>query len=57
VADLERMHEVRRLAREVLDAYPRIDVRANDAGAMLTSRRSCSRTCCWSGSAPRAGAP
>ena len=38
VADLARMAEVRRLAAEVLDAYPRIDVLANNAGAMFTSR-------------------
>jgi NAD(P)-dependent dehydrogenase (short-subunit alcohol dehydrogenase family) len=38
VADLARMDEVRRLAAELLDAYPRIDVLANNAGAMFTSR-------------------
>lgn len=38
VADLERMSEVRRLAAELLDRYPRIDVLANNAGAMFTSR-------------------
>jgi NAD(P)-dependent dehydrogenase (short-subunit alcohol dehydrogenase family) len=38
VADLERMGEVRRLAVELLEAYPRIDVLANNAGAMFTSR-------------------
>jgi NAD(P)-dependent dehydrogenase (short-subunit alcohol dehydrogenase family) len=38
VADLERMDEVRRLAVELLEAYPRIDVLANNAGAMFTSR-------------------
>ena len=38
VADLERMGEVRRLAAELLGAYPRIDVLANNAGAMFTSR-------------------
>src|SRR5215213_6997098 len=38
VADLERMDEVRRLAAELLEAYPRIDVLANNAGAMFTSR-------------------
>src|SRR5204862_2741891 len=38
VADLERLDEVRRLAAEALDRYPRIDVLANNAGAMFTSR-------------------
>jgi len=38
VADLARMDEVRRLAAELLDAYPRIDVLINNAGAMFTSR-------------------
>src|SRR5215207_1881092 len=38
VADLARMGEVRRLAAELLQAYPRIDVLANNAGAMFTSR-------------------
>ena len=38
VADLGRMDEVRRLAAELLEAYPRIDVLANNAGAMFTSR-------------------
>jgi NAD(P)-dependent dehydrogenase (short-subunit alcohol dehydrogenase family) len=38
VADLERMDEVRRLAVKLLEAYPRIDVLANNAGAMFTSR-------------------
>src|SRR4051794_38851543 len=38
VADLASMDEVRRLAGELLDAYPRIDVLANNAGAMFTSR-------------------
>lgn len=37
-ADLLRMHEVRRLAVELLDQHPRIDVLANNAGAMFTSR-------------------
>ena len=39
VADLERMDEVRRLADEVLDRHPRIDVLVNNAGAMFTSRQ------------------
>src|SRR6478735_8997766 len=38
VADLERMDEVRRLAAEVLERHERIDVLANNAGAMFTSR-------------------
>ena len=38
VADLAEMDEVRRLAAELLEAYPRIDVLANNAGAMFTSR-------------------
>ena len=39
VADLQRLDEVRRLAGEVLAAYPRIDVLANNAGALFASRR------------------
>jgi len=38
VADLAQMDEVRRLAGELLETYPRIDVLANNAGAMFTSR-------------------
>ena len=38
VADLARMDDVRRLAVELLEAHPRIDVLANNAGAMFTSR-------------------
>jgi NAD(P)-dependent dehydrogenase (short-subunit alcohol dehydrogenase family) len=38
VADLASMAEVRRLADELLAAHPRIDVLANNAGAMFTSR-------------------
>jgi NAD(P)-dependent dehydrogenase (short-subunit alcohol dehydrogenase family) len=38
VADLASMDEVRRLAAELLERYPRIDVLANNAGAMFTSR-------------------
>src|SRR4051795_9118699 len=37
-ADLERLDEVRRLAGELLERHPRIDVLANNAGAMFTSR-------------------
>jgi NAD(P)-dependent dehydrogenase (short-subunit alcohol dehydrogenase family) len=37
-ADLSRMGEVRRLAGELLEDHPRIDVLANNAGAMFTSR-------------------
>jgi NAD(P)-dependent dehydrogenase (short-subunit alcohol dehydrogenase family) len=40
LADLTRMEEVRRLGAELLDAYPRIDVLANNAGAMFTSRHT-----------------
>jgi NAD(P)-dependent dehydrogenase (short-subunit alcohol dehydrogenase family) len=39
VADLGRMDEVRRLADDLLERYPRIDVLANNAGALSTSRR------------------
>jgi NAD(P)-dependent dehydrogenase (short-subunit alcohol dehydrogenase family) len=38
VADLARMDEVRRLAGELLERHLRIDVLANNAGAMFTSR-------------------
>jgi NAD(P)-dependent dehydrogenase (short-subunit alcohol dehydrogenase family) len=38
VADLASMDEVRRLAADLLERYPRIDVLANNAGAMFTSR-------------------
>src|SRR3954447_882254 len=38
VADLARLDEVRRLAAEVLERHPRIDVLVNNAGAMFTSR-------------------
>ncbi len=38
VADLAQMGDVRRLAGELLERYPRIDVLANNAGAMFTSR-------------------
>ena len=38
VADLARMDDVRRLGAALLEAYPRIDVLANNAGAMFTSR-------------------
>jgi NAD(P)-dependent dehydrogenase (short-subunit alcohol dehydrogenase family) len=38
VADLARMDEVRGLAAELLEDYPRIDVLANNAGALFTSR-------------------
>src|SRR5215218_3238828 len=39
VADLLRMDEVRRLAGEVLERHARLDVLANNAGAMFTSRQ------------------
>jgi NAD(P)-dependent dehydrogenase (short-subunit alcohol dehydrogenase family) len=38
VADLTLMSEVRRLAAELSEAYPRIDVLANNAGALFASR-------------------
>jgi NAD(P)-dependent dehydrogenase (short-subunit alcohol dehydrogenase family) len=38
VADLTSMDAVRRLAAELLERHPRIDVLANNAGAMFTSR-------------------
>jgi NAD(P)-dependent dehydrogenase (short-subunit alcohol dehydrogenase family) len=38
VADLARMDEVRRLAAELRERHPRIDVLAGNAGAMFTSR-------------------
>ncbi|HEY4098108.1 MAG TPA: SDR family oxidoreductase [Baekduia sp.] len=40
VADLDRQDDVRRLAAEVLDRHPRLDVLANNAGAMFTERRT-----------------
>jgi NAD(P)-dependent dehydrogenase (short-subunit alcohol dehydrogenase family) len=39
VADLLLMSEVRRLADELADRYPRIDVLANNAGALFASRQ------------------
>lgn len=39
VADLLLMAEVRRLAEELRSAYPRIDVLANNAGALFATRR------------------
>ena len=38
VADLANLDEVRRLAQEIRERYERIDVLANNAGAMFTSR-------------------
>ncbi len=38
VADLSSLDEVRRLADELLERYERIDVLANNAGALFTSR-------------------
>jgi NAD(P)-dependent dehydrogenase (short-subunit alcohol dehydrogenase family) len=38
LADLTRIEQVHRLAAELLEAYPRIDVLANNAGAMFTWR-------------------
>jgi NAD(P)-dependent dehydrogenase (short-subunit alcohol dehydrogenase family) len=39
VADLSSMSEVRKLAKEVSEAYEHIDVLANNAGAMFASRK------------------
>jgi NAD(P)-dependent dehydrogenase (short-subunit alcohol dehydrogenase family) len=39
VADLMLMSEVRRLAAELRERYPRIDVLANNAGALFASRQ------------------
>jgi NAD(P)-dependent dehydrogenase (short-subunit alcohol dehydrogenase family) len=39
VADLQRRDEVRRLAADVLERHPRLDVLVNNAGAMFTERR------------------
>jgi NAD(P)-dependent dehydrogenase (short-subunit alcohol dehydrogenase family) len=39
VADLTLMTNVRRLAKELLDRYQRIDVLANNAGALFASRK------------------
>jgi len=38
LADFGRLDDVRRLASELLDAYERIDILANNAGAIFTSR-------------------
>jgi NAD(P)-dependent dehydrogenase (short-subunit alcohol dehydrogenase family) len=42
VADLTSMSEVRRLAQEARERYERIDVLANNAGALFASRRETS---------------
>ncbi len=42
VADLTSMAEVRALAREVRESYERIDVLANNAGALFASRKETS---------------
>ena len=39
VADLSSQAEVRRLAQEIADRYPRLDVLANNAGAIFWRRR------------------
>ncbi|MHB8572185.1 MAG: SDR family oxidoreductase [Candidatus Dormibacteria bacterium] len=39
MADLESLASVRRLAAEVLERYPRLEVLVNNAGAMFTSRQ------------------
>lgn len=38
VADFDRLDDVRRLADELLDAYPDIDVLANNAGGLVSKR-------------------
>jgi NAD(P)-dependent dehydrogenase (short-subunit alcohol dehydrogenase family) len=38
-ADLSSQNEIRRLAREILQRYPRIDVLVNNAGGMFRRRR------------------
>lgn len=40
VADLSSLAEVRRLASEVLDAYPRLDVLVNNAGGVWATRHT-----------------
>src|SRR4051794_34606835 len=40
VADLQRLDEVGRLAGELLERHPRIDVLANNAGALFAERRT-----------------
>jgi NAD(P)-dependent dehydrogenase (short-subunit alcohol dehydrogenase family) len=39
IADLSSQAEVRRLAAEVLDRYPKLDVLINNAGAMYGTRQ------------------
>jgi NAD(P)-dependent dehydrogenase (short-subunit alcohol dehydrogenase family) len=39
IADLASQHDVRRLATEIEQRYPRLDVLINNAGAMYTSRQ------------------
>jgi NAD(P)-dependent dehydrogenase (short-subunit alcohol dehydrogenase family) len=38
LADYDRLDDVRRLADELLDAYPRIEVLANNAGGLVSER-------------------
>jgi NAD(P)-dependent dehydrogenase (short-subunit alcohol dehydrogenase family) len=40
IADLSRQPDVRRLAAEVLERYPRLDVLVNNAGAIFSPRRT-----------------
>lgn len=40
VADFARFDDVHALARDLLDAYPRIDVLANNAGGVFTTRKT-----------------
>jgi NAD(P)-dependent dehydrogenase (short-subunit alcohol dehydrogenase family) len=39
IADLSSQAAVRRLAAEVLDRYPKLDVLVNNAGAMYATRQ------------------
>ncbi len=42
IADLAQMSDVRRLADELRESYPQIDVLANNAGALFASRKTTS---------------
>ena len=43
VADFADLSQVRRLARDLLERYPRIDVLANNAGGILAAKRTLTR--------------